>query len=89
MTDVGQEGVTLDDLDADPAMLTTWENRRIFRLAKERITELETATRLLEKASKRLGRDVQNALTDYHNAREEAAQLRQEIVALREAHHDA
>lgn len=85
-----------NNLDADPGMLTTWENRRIFRLAKERIAELrqlitelevkndglETAARLLEKAGKRLGRDVDNSLTDYHDVLAKNAELK---AALKEA----
>lgn len=52
--------MTLDDLDVEPAMFETQELRTLFRLARERISELETGTRLLEKASKRMRRTAEN-----------------------------
>ena len=71
MTDVGQEGVTLDDLDGDPAMFTTWENRRIFRLAKERIAELRQLITELEVKNDGLKRDLDKALMDHRSTIED------------------
>ena len=87
--------MTLDDLDIDPVMFETYELRTIFRLAKERISELRQLIAELESEAvevlelhestvAHVGR-LETANTELATTN---AHLASEVAALREAHHD-